>query len=72
MKEIRKSVGETSDGKRKTFGGKVEARVGAGEGGKVSVRCTVNGEAVELRVPDRGAAREHTRWRACSTFCARS
>jgi len=49
VKEIRNGVGETSGGKRKTFGGKVEARVGADEGGKVSVRCTVNGEAVELR-----------------------
>ena len=48
MKEIRKSVGEMSDGKRQTFGGKVEASVGADDGGKVSVRCTVNGEAVEL------------------------
>src|SRR5947209_19735358 len=38
-----------SGGKRQTFGGKVEARVGADDGGKVSVRCTVNGEAVELR-----------------------
>src|SRR5438067_9425075 len=37
-----------SGGKRQTFGGKVEASVGADDGGKVSVRCTVNGEAVVL------------------------
>ena len=48
VKKIRKGVGEMSDGKRQTFGGKTEARVGADDGGKVSVRCTVNGEAVEL------------------------
>src|SRR5947209_3336206 len=37
-----------SGGKRQTFGGKVEASVGADDGGKVSVRCIVNGEAVVL------------------------
>jgi aerobic carbon-monoxide dehydrogenase small subunit len=46
---MRDDMNETPDDKRKTFGGKVEARVGADDDGKVSIRCTVNGEAVTLR-----------------------
>ncbi|HST52378.1 MAG TPA: (2Fe-2S)-binding protein [Pyrinomonadaceae bacterium] len=49
VKELSNSAGETSDGTRRTFGGEAEARAVADEGGKVSVRCTVNGEAVTLR-----------------------
>jgi len=48
VKEFSNCAGEMYDGKRRTFGGKAEARAVADESGKVSVRCTVNGEAVEL------------------------